>query len=304
MNKRLIWFNGKIIPINKANINVLAPTSQYGANVFEGLRCYWNEDDKQLYGFKVQDHMKRLINSAKLFRFEMKYNLNDLIKYFIEVIKANNYKEDIAVRQTLFLNGTGNWSSTGPVDMFISPIPMGRYCNNDKKGLTCCVSSWERINDNSISPKIKVGANYINSRMAQLEALRNGYDSAIFLNNQGKVSEGPGSCIFIVRDGKLITPPTTASILESITRQTIIDISNNNLGINAIERDIDRTELYIADEMFLCGTSIEITPVLSIDKIFINNGAIGEVTKNITKQYYDIVRNKNNSHVEWVSPIY
>lgn len=304
MNERLIWFKGKIMPVSEANINILSPTCQFGANVFEGLRCYWNEEDNQLYGFKINEHMKRLINSVKLIGFESKYSLNDLINSFYDIVKANNYKEDIAVRQTIFLSGFGSWSSTGPTEMFIVPTPKGRYYSKEKPGISCCTSSWERINDRSLSPKIKAGANYINSRMGQLEAKRNGYDSTVFLNNQGKVSEGPGSCIFIVRDGTLLTPPITASILESITRSTIIDISKEDLGLNVIERDIDRTELYIADEVFLCGTSIEITSVLSMDKLSVGTGKKGDITNKLQELYFNIVRGKVDKYKKWLTQIY
>jgi branched-chain amino acid aminotransferase len=165
------------------------------------------------------------------------------------------------------------------------------------------VSSWERISDRSVSPRIKAGANYINSRMAQLEALENGYDTALFLNREGKVSEAPGSCIFIVRDGALITPPITASILESITRDTVIDIAKNNLGLTVIERDIDRTELYICDEIFLCGTAAEITPIVSVDKIIVSNGKPAEITNSIKQGYFDIVRGKVEAYKEWILPV-
>ncbi len=240
----------------------------------------------------------------KMFRMEDKYTVEELRQGLIDAVKANNYKEDIAVRQTVFLDGFGSWSSKGPVNMFIAPIPKGRVLGESKQGLSCCISSWERISDKNISPKIKVGANYINSRMAQMEALENGYDSAIFMNNQGKVAEGPGSCLFIVRDNVLSTPPPSASVLESITRRTIIELAEKELDIKVLERDIDRTELYIADEVFLCGTSMEIVPVISIDKYKISNKKPGEITLKLTDKYFEVVRGRNEKYKEWLSPIY
>jgi branched-chain amino acid aminotransferase len=307
MNKdhsnRLIWLNGKIVKLKDATINVLSPTSQFGANVFEGIRCYWNEEEKQLYAFRLPDHYKRLKNSMKMFRMEDKYTVEELQLGLTSVVKANHYKEDIAVRQTVFIDGFGSWSSKGPINMFISPIPKARTLANDKPGLNCCISSWERISDKSMSPKVKVGANYINSRMAQLEALENGYDSAIFMNNQGKVAEGPGSCIFIVRDNVLITPPVSASILESITRETVIEVAQH-LNIKTIERDIDRTELYIADEAFLCGSAMEVVPIISVDKLSVGAGVISEVTKLIQEMYLNIVHGKVAEYKKWLTPIY
>ena len=300
----LVWFKGNIIPLSDAKINILSPTSQFGANVFEGIRGYWNKDEKQLYIFRLNDHIIRLLNSIKMMRFENKFSFEFLCKSLIEVVTKNSYEDDITIRQTVFLDGNGSWFSTKPIEMFIAPIIKKRYLGNDKNGIHCCISSWERINDNSLSPKIKVGANYINSRAGQLEAKRNSYDLPIFLNNHGKVSEGSGACIFMVRDGTLITPPKTASILESITRDSIIEISEKELNLKVEQRDIDRTELYIADELFFCGTSIEIAPIISVDKIKVGNGQIGTLTKLISKNYFDIVRGYNKKYIKYLTPIY
>ena len=304
MNSRLIWLDGKVLPVEDAKVNVLSPTSQFGANVFEGIRCYWSEENNKLYAFRLEDHFNRLLRSVKLFRFENRYTLEDLKQSFVEVIKANSFKEDIAVRQTIFLDGFGSWFATGPTNMFIAPIPKARQNPSTSKGINCCVSSWERINDNSMSPRVKVGANYINSRAAQLEALQNNYDSAIFLNNQGKVAEGPGSCLFIIRNNKLVTPPLTASILESITRDTIIEIAKNDLGLDFEEREIDRTELYIADEVFLCGSAIEINAIVSIDGYTIGSGEKGSISKRLHQLYLEIASGKVEKYSKWLTSIY
>lgn len=304
IENRLIWLNGKIVPLKEATINVLSPTAQFGANVFEGIRCYWNEEKQQLYAFRLPEHYKRLKNSMKMFRMEEKYSVDELKQGLIDVIKANGYKEDIAVRQTVFIDGFGSWMSKGPINMFIAPIPKGRTLNPPKLGMKCCISSWERISDKNLSPKVKVGANYINSRMAQMEALENGYDSAIFMNKQGNISEGPGSCFFMVRDGVLITPPVTASILESITRDTIIKLARNVLNIEVVERDIDRTELYICDEAFLCGSAMEVVPVLSVDGIIVGDGNPGKITQSLYDTYLDVVRGKIEGYEKWLTPIY
>jgi branched-chain amino acid aminotransferase len=303
VNKRLIWLNGKIMPVTEAKINVLAPTSQFGANVFEGIRCYWNAKEKQLYAFRLEAHYKRLLNSIKMFRMDSTYTVKDFKQGLIDVVKANNYKEDIAVRQTVFVDGFGNWSSTGPVGMFIAPIPKGRTLSKGKKGLKCCFSTWERISDKNLSPEVKVGANYINSRMAQLEAVTNGYDSALFLNNQGKVAEGPGSCLFMIRDGKLITPPPSASVLESITRDTLIELAKNVLQIPVIERDMDRTELYICDEAFLCGSAMEVTPIISVDGYNLGNGKY-PITEALHNLYLKAVAGKIKGYEKWLTAIY
>lgn len=304
VEERYIWINGEIVRLADAKINVLAPTSQYGANVFEGIRCYWNDELQQLFAFRLAEHYKRLKNSMKMFRMEDRYSIDELQQGLMDVIRANEYREDIAVRQTVFLDGFGSWASTGPVGMFIAPIPKGRTLPADKAGIKCCVSSWERISDRNLSPKIKVGANYINSRMAQMEALENGYDNAILLNNQGKIAEGPGSCLFIVRDGALVTPPLSASILESITRDTIIELAKIELGIEVFERDIDRTELYICDEVFLCGSAMEIVPVLSVDGVAVSDSNIGNITRKLQEVYLHTVAGHVENFAHWLTPVY
>ena len=302
---RYIWLDGEIVHLPDAKINVLSPTSQFGANVFEGIRCYWNDVEEQLYAFRLDDHYKRLKRSQKLMQMEDRYTVAEMKQALIDVVTKNDYREDIAVRQTLFIDGFGSWSSKGPINMFVAPVPKGKTNPEyNKKGLNCCISSWQRINDNSLSPRIKCGANYINSRMAQLEALNNGYDTVIFLNHRGTVSEGPGSCLFIVRDGVLITPLITDSVLESITRDTIIRIAKDRLGLSVEERSVDRTELYMCDEAFLCGSAMELTAVLSVDKYQINGGVTGSITKELHKAYLETVTGCIPDGCHWLTPIY
>ena len=300
--KRVLWLAGHLVPDKDAKIHILSPTCQYGINVFEGVRCYLSDSGNQLLAFRFKDHINRLFRSAKILRLRSKYTYSEIQNAFIDTIIANEYMEDISVRITLYISELTNWAYKGDCEMMIAPIPMGRTYNS-KVGITACVSSWERINDRSVSPRIKAGANYINSRMAQLEALENGYDTALFLNIEGKISEAPGACIFIVRDGTLITPSISSSILESITRNTIIHIAKDDFGLTVVERDIDRTELYISDEVFLCGTAAEITPIVSVDKIIIGDGKPGKITKSIKQRYFDIVRGKIKAYKDWLLPV-
>ena len=301
---RYIWYKGEIINVNDAKINILAPTAQFGLNVFEGIPCYWNDDEKQLYGFRLDDHYDRLLRSARLLQIDCPYTKDELKKAFADVIKANEYDENLSVRQTLFVDGFGSWGSSDPVDMFVAPIPRGRTsAEYNKKGLHCCVTSWRRISDTTLSPRIKCGANYVNSRVGQREALRNGYDTCIFLNDAGKVAEGPGSCFFMISGGKLITPRLTDSVLESITRDTVIKLAKQ-AQIIVEERTIDRTELYTCDEAFLCGSAMEITPVLSVDRYTVGNGETGEMTASLHRAYLDAAMGKSENLKEWVTPIY
>mgnify|MGYP000910868067 FL=1 len=304
VENRRIWFKGEVLNVNDAKINVLAPTSQFGLNVFEGIPCYWNENEQQLYAFRLAEHYQRLVKSARLLQIDCPYSTDDLTNALIDVIKANEYTENLSVRQTLFVDGFGSWGSEGPVEMFVAPIPRGKTsAEYNKKGLHCCVTSWRRISDEMLSPRIKCGANYMNSRVGQREALRNGYDTCIFLNNLGKVSEGPGSCFFMVKDGELVTPALTDSVLESITRDTILNIAKHN-GIPVCERSIDRTELYTCDEAFLCGSAMEITPIFSIDRYEIGNGNIGSLTKKLHLLYLDVAQGRNDEFKKWLTPIY
>lgn len=304
VENRRIWLKGEILNVNDAKINVLSPTSQFGLNVFEGIPCYWNVDENQLYAFRLDDHYNRLLRSAKLLQLDCKYTKEDFTKALKDVIKANEYDENLSVRQTLFVDGFGSWGSEGPVEMFVAPIPRGRTsAEYNKKGLNCCITSWRRISDETLSPRIKCGANYINSRVGQREALRNGYDTCLFLNEVGKVAEGPGSCFFMIKDNTVITPQLTDSVLESITRDTVIQLAKH-MGYKVIERSIDRTELYTCDEAFLCGSAMEITPVLSIDRYTIGNGDTGNITKNIHLKYLDAVQGKDKEFKQWVTPIY
>ena len=303
LENRLIWLNGKIVALPDAQINILTPASQFGVNVFEGIRCYWNEQQQQLYAFRLDEHFSRLMNSIKMLKIENKYSIEEMRNAFFDVIKADDYRENIAVRQTVFIEGFGSWSSKEPVGMFVAPVPRGLPSKEyNKKGLHCCISSWRRISDQNLSPRIKCGANYVNSRMAQLEAWDNGYDCAIFLNEQGKVSEGPGSCLFLVREGKLITPGLSASILESITRDTIIRIAKD-LNIEVIEREVERTELYMCDEAFLCGSAMEITPIYSVDRYKIAN-EIGVITQKLHEMYLEVVSGNKKEYLQWLTPIY
>ena len=303
VSERLIWFKGEIMHVNDAKINVLSPTSQFGLNVFEGIPCYWNEEKRQLFAFRLDDHYDRLLRSARLLQIDCPYSKDELKKALIDTIRANEYDENLSVRQTLFVDGFGSWGSADPVGMFVAPIPRGRTsAEYNKKGLHVSVSSWRRSSDNDLSPRIKCGANYMNSRIGQREALRNGYDTCLFLNEFGKIAEGPGSCFFMVRNGTLITPSLTEGVLESITRDTVIKLAGM-LGYPIVERTIDRTELYTAEEAFLCGSAMELRPVLSVDR-FELTAEEGKMTAALHRAYLEAASGRNEDLLDWVTPIY
>ena len=301
VDNRLIWLDGNIIDVNEAKIPVLAPTAQFGLNVFEGIPGYWNEEKEQLFAFRLDDHYARLMRSARLLEVDCPYTKEQLKQALVDIVRANGYREDISIRQTLFVEGFGSWGSSEPVGMFVAPIPRKKTsAEYNKNGLKVCVSSWRRISDTMLSPRVKCGANYINSRVGQREALRNGYDTCLFLNEQGKVSEGPGSCFFMVKDGKLVTPLLTDSVLESITRDTVIHLAEEVLHIPVEERSIDRTELYTCDEAFLCGSAMEIRPIVSIDRYALDGQ---EITARLHQVYLDVVRGKMEEYKTWTSAL-
>lgn len=300
--ERLLWLNGELTKARDAKINVLSPTAQFGGNIFEGIRCYWNERQGRLYAFRLDDHYKRLRRSAELFKIDVPYSDEDLKNALRMVVAANRYETDIAVRQTIFLDGFGSWFSQEPVGMFIAPIEKARREMPLDKTVTCMVSTWERIHEGILSPKAKVGANYINSRFALLEARENGFDTALFLNREGTVSEGPGSCFFLVKDGKLVTPSLDSSILESITRDTLIHIARKDMGIEVEERRVKKEELYACHEAFFCGSAVEVEPVSKIDHYVVGEKP-GPITRELHQKYLEIVTGKNGGYRHWLTAV-
>lgn len=300
---QFLYLDGKVVPYEQATVHMLSPAVRYGASVFEGLRGYWNQEKKQLYVFHLLDHSKRLQQSMKLMRMDRTYSIDELNSAVVEVIRANQLKEDIHTRQIVYVGGDGPVTSAGPIGMFVAALPHGRKYDVEK-GVNACVTSWTRITDNSIPPRIKCAANYQNSRLANMQAKLDGYDSAIFINQRGKVSEGPGECLFIVRDGIPITPSINSDILESITRKTLIQLFKEILCMETQEREVDRTELYIAEEAFFCGSASEVSSITSIDKHIIGDGKRGPITKRISEIFFNIARGFDSSHEEWRYPVY
>jgi branched-chain amino acid aminotransferase len=298
MVDNLIWIRGEIIRQSEARVNVLSPTAQFGLNVFEGIRCYWNEMQGELYAFRLMEHLDRLTRSCRLVRLPSPYSLVEIQNFMRAAIEANDFQEDIAVRMTIFGDGQGTWNSCEPVSMFIAPMAKSRTRLDKIPALKACISSWERINDNALPPRAKVGANYINGRYAHLQARHDGYDLPIFLGYDGKVSEGAGACLFMVVNGQLVTPPTTSSVLESITRDTLIVLARE-AGMTVAERPVDRTELYLADELFLCGSAAEVSPIISVDGYVLGQGLPGPVTISLLKSYLAVTSGESPAHKEW-----
>jgi len=297
-----IWMNGTVVPPGQAVLPVNSAAVFYATNVFEGLRAYWNADAEELYCFRLLEHFARFRESMKMMRFTIPFSDVDLFDAVRQVLTANELREDIHMHLVAYVLGTG-LDATSPTGVYINPRRRPRLAENS--GLRCCVSSWVRTSDNAIPIRLKCGANYQNGRLAQLQAKADGYDAPILLNQQGKVAEGTGASFFMVRKGKLVTPPITNDILESITRTTLIEeLCPNVLGLDVVERDIDRTELYVADEAFFCGSGYEITPIVSIDRFPVGNGNVGNITQQILHAYMDVVRGVDKRYSEWRTPTY
>ena len=299
---KLVTINGDLMPLKEAKVSITAPGLSYAALVFEGIRAYWNQDHKQLYVFRLEDHLNRFTNSMKLLKFIDYPNVLSIKSDILTNIQANDYKEDIYIRLQGYIDDWGEMAVRTPVSTSIVSYPRPRaIAFTEGKNFT--ISSWQRLDDNASPPRIKASANYLNSRLASIQAKESGYDGGIMLGPNGKVSEGPGGCIFLVRNGNIITPSITSGILESITRDSILKITKK-LKLEVQTREVDRTELYIADEIFYCGTGQEIMPILSVDKMLAGDGKPGKLTKILQNEFTEIVRGNNLNFENWTTATY
>ena len=299
---KVVTINGNLMPLDKAKVSITAPGLSYAALVFEGIRSYWNDRLNELYIFRLDEHLTRFTNSMKLLKFSKFPDTNTIKNDIFKNLRANNYQEDIYIRLQGYLDDWGEMAVRTPVSTSIVSYPRPRAVAF-MEGKNFTVSSWQRLDDNASPPRIKASANYLNSRLASIQAKESGYDGGIMLTRNGKVSEGPGGCIFIIRNGILTTSSITSGILESITRDSIIEISKK-YRLKVETREIDRTELYIADEIFYCGTGQEIMPILSVDKMLAGNGKPGEITTFLQDKFTEIVRGNNKEFQQWINPVY
>ncbi len=303
---QFIWLNGEYVPWPDAKIHVSTDTVLRGANVFEGLRAYYNAEQNQMFVFRLEEHLDRLWDSMKVMRMTLPYSKDDLAAACTGSVARNGFREDVQIRLIAYF-GEGPLFAFEPEKIFTGAFVLAlprRSALDDQSGIACCVSSWRRIGDNVMPPRVKAGANYQQSRLVSVQARIDGYDNAIMLNDQDKVSEGPGACLMIVRDGQPITPPVTAGILESITRSSLADLFAAELKLELVEREIDRTELYVADEVFYCGSAYEILPITSVDRYPVGSGTVGPVCQQIRRLYRDVVRGAVPKYKHWLTPVY
>jgi branched-chain amino acid aminotransferase len=305
MNAKVIFMNGEFIPAEKAVIPVRTHAFSYGTGCFEGIRGYWNDKDQQVYLFRLREHYERFLHSCKILQIALPYTVEQLVDISIELIKRNDQKRDVYLRPMAYKSDQiiGVRLHNLEDHLIITSEPLGNYI--DINGLHCGVSTWRRVDDNAIPARAKITGSYVNSAFAKSEALQNGFDEAIMLTHEGHVSEGSAENIFLLMNGEFVTPGSTENILLGITRETVIELARREFGRITRERQIDRTELYIADEIFLCGTGAQIAPVIKVDHRPVGDGTIGPISKALQQLYFAVVRGHIPDYrAQWCTPVY
>ncbi|MCC7364034.1 MAG: branched-chain amino acid transaminase [Dehalococcoidia bacterium] len=296
------YLRGEIVPLEQAKLGVMTHAFNYGTAVFEGIRGNWNEEHQTAYLFRLREHMERLAQSAKILKMDQPDTVDRLCEIAVELTERSGYTEDVYLRPMVYLSGEvlGVRLHNVEVDNLIFLAPFPAYL---PEVAHCHTSTWRRVQDTGIPPRAKVTGIYVNSALAKTEANLNGFDEAIMLNENGHVSEGSGENIFMIRKGKLITPTPADNVLEGITAASVIELAREELGIETVEREIDRTELFIADEVFMTGTAAHLTPVVEVDRRKVGDGTPGPITKKLSDLFYDTIRGKSQKYAHWCTPV-
>ena len=294
------FFEGKIVPWSEAKINIATHGFLYGTAVFSGMRAYWNEEKKRLFVFRPYDHFRRLLHSARMMMMSIPYDEDGLIDLTLELLRADAWTEDIYLRPTIYKADMGIGVRLHDLrdDFCMFVMPFEKYVKNDTNAHVT-FSSWKRIDDNVIPARGKVAGAYANSALIKTDANRAGFDEALALDGNGHVSEGSAMNVFMLRDGVLVTPPVTDNILEGITRRSIMELARGELGLQVVERSIDRTEVFIAEEMFMTGTAAQVVAVTKIDHRPVGKGEMGPITTKLRAMFDDVVRGKNQKYINW-----
>lgn len=299
------FFNGRLVPYSEAKVGVLTHGLNYGTGVFGGIRAYWNQELQQLFIFRPHDHFRRFLESAQLLRMSFSYTAAELTKALIDLLRQENYKTDAYIRPLAFYSdeiiGVRLHDLTPALAMMA--LPFGKYVEKDE-GSHVTFSSWRRVDDNMVPARGKITGAYINSAFAKTDAQIAGFDEAIILNQDGHVCEGSAENIFVLRNGVVLTPPITDNILEGITRQTVMTLLREKLGLQVVERSIDRSEVYLAQEIFFTGTGAQITAVNRVDYRAVGNGQMGPVTQKLRELFFNVVRGREEKYRHWCEPVY
>lgn len=291
-------------PMSKAKVGLLTHALHYGTGVFEGIRGYWDGKSQELYLFRLEEHMERWKRNAGLIRIELPFTAKELCDLTVEVVRRNRFRETIYIRPLAYKSAERIGIRFGPESEFaLIAIPFGDYLDS-RTGLHVCVSSWRRVEDNAIPGRGKICGAYVNSALAEDEARMNGFDEAIFLNENGHVCEGAACNIFLVRQGKLVTPSTSENILEGITREAIIELAKTEMSLEVVERIVDRSELYQSEEMFFTGTAVEVAPITRVDHRKVGTGQIGPITEQLRQLYHDVTLGRIQRYASWCLPVY
>ncbi len=305
MGTPMAFFRGQFVPLEQANVNIMTHAFNYGTAVFEGVRGNWNAEQDELYLFKVKDHVRRIRQSAKIMRMGLRFDDDEAAAIIQQVVEKTGFKEDVYVRPMIYMSSeiVGVRMHNLEWDFLVYVTPFGSYLDPDQ-GARCATSSWRRVDDTSIPARAKVNGLYVNNAMAKSEAQLNGFDEAIMLNQDGHVSEGSGENIVMVRNGKLITPSPSDNILEGITLETALEIASHDMGLSVERRSIDRSELYIADEIFMTGTAAHLTPVVEVDRVPVGDGRPGPISKRLQSLYFSSITGRQPEYMSWLTPVY
>ena len=305
MENSYVFYQGEIVEESQVSISIRSKAFNYGLGCFEGIRAYWDDEKQQLYGFKLKEHYERLLQSCKALNLNIPYSVEELCDVTVELLKKNGFKTTTYIRPIVYKGA----DSLGPTlygdddnRIVIYCLPLGSY--TDKDELRVAVSSWRRISDTMLPPRTKATAGYLNSALASLEVLENGFDEAIFLTESGNVCEGPGENVFLVKNNKLITPPPSDHILEGITRDLVMTLAKDELGMEVVERSVARTELYNSQEVFFSGTAMEVTAVVEVDRRKVGSGSQGPVCKKLKDLFGQITLGRNPKYADYCRPVY
>lgn len=299
------YFNGRIVPFAEATVSVMSHAFNYGTGVFGGLRGYWNEEEEELFLFRPNDHFERLRQSASLIRIEVPHSAQELTNILRELLRTEGYRQNCYIRPLAYksseLIGVRLHDVEDAFTMFA--LPFGQYVDNEE-GLHVCFSAWRRVDDNAIPARGKITGAYANSALIKSDALLAGYDEALVLTQEGHLSEGSAANVFMVRRGELVTPPISADLLEGITRRSIIQLAQERLNLPVVEREIDRTEVYLADELFMCGTGVQMAAITRVEHRAIGSGQMGPITQRLRDLFFRVVRGQEPQYRDWLLPVY
>lgn len=299
------FFRNKLVPFEEANVSIMTHAFNYGTGCFEGIRAYWNEEDKELYVFRLPEHFQRMHRSCRILRIDLPYTPRELCDTTVELLRREGYREDAYIRPLAYkaseVIGVRLHDLEDAFAMFA--VPFGRYIEKEE-GAHVCISSWRRVDDNAAPARAKITGAYINSALSKTDAQLSGYDEALVMTDTGHISEGSAENFFMVRNGCLVTPSVTSNILEGITRDTIIELAAAEMGLRTQQRSIDRSEVYICDEAFLVGTGVQVAAVTHIEHRPVGSGSIGPVVSRLRELYFDVVRGRNPKYKHWCTPVY